>query len=123
MIRFLVCVLSLFGVISCASLPNGGRLYDRGAASWYGDRHHGNKTASGERFDMGKMTAAHRKLPFGTVVCVRSPKTSKEVVVRINDRGPFAKGRILDLSKAAAKQIDVLSDGEAEVEIYISSCP
>ena len=115
-------MLTILFFTSCATVPRTGDHYDRGIASWYGERHHGNLTASGERFNMNQMTAAHRKLPFGTIICVRNLKTNREVTVKINDRGPFAKKRILDLSKAAADRIGMISDGEAEVEIYISAC-
>ena len=70
-------------------------------ASYYGKKHHGRKTASGEIFDMNKLTAAHKKLKFGTLVKVTSIVTNKSVIVRINDRGPFIKGRDIDLSKSA----------------------
>ena len=74
-------------------------------ASYYGKKHHGRKTASGEIFDMNKLTAAHKKLKFGTLVKVTSIVTNKSVIVRINDRGPFIKGRDIDLSKSAFFQI------------------
>lgn len=87
----------------------------RGKASWYGRRFHGRPTASGERFDMNGLTAAHRTLPFGTRVRVRNTRNGREVVVRINDRGPHVKGRILDLSQAAAAALGLLHAGEAPV--------
>ncbi len=79
----------------------------QGLASWYGPGFHGRKTASGERFNAGAMTAAHRTLPFGTRVRVVNRKTGRSVVVRINDRGPYAHGRIIDLSQASAKALGV----------------
>ena len=88
---------------------------ERGLASWYGPRFHGKRTASGERFNTQAMTAAHKTLPFGTQVRVKSLSTGKEVVVRINDRGPFIKGRIIDLSNAAAKALGFR--GVQQVEI------
>src|SRR5688500_15917188 len=75
---------------------------ERGDASWYGHPFHGRRTASGERFDMYLMTAAHRELPMGTVVEVRNLRNDRRLQVRINDRGPFVRGRIIDLSFAAA---------------------
>ena len=90
----------------------------QGKASWYGEQFHGKRTASGERFDLNEMTAAHRNLPFGTRVCVRSAVTGKSVVVRINDRGPFAPGRVIDLSKAAAQELGMLGLGIKPVEIW-----
>lgn len=83
-----------------------------GRASWYALT---SKTASGERMNPSAMTAAHRSLPFGTKLRVTNQKNGKSVVVRVNDRGPFAKGRVLDLSKAAAQRIDFISSGHAAV--------
>ncbi len=90
-----------------------------GEASWYGERHHGRTTANGERFDMDDFTAAHRTLPFNTVVRVTDPRSRKSVVVRINDRGPYHKGRIIDLSRAAADDLDMIRRGKARVELEI----
>ena len=92
-----------------------GAEYARGKASWYGPGFHGKRTASGERFDMNDLTAAHRTLPFGTLVRVRNVQNGLEVVVRINDRGPWFRNRIIDLSKAAAAALDLLPVGEALV--------
>lgn len=89
----------------------------RGMASWYGPRFHGRRTASGERYDMHALTAAHKTLPFGTKVRVRSVHTGKEVVVRINDRGPYQHQRIIDLSQAAMVALGVLGRGVTEVEL------
>jgi len=88
---------------------------ESGRVSWYGRRFHGRRTASGERFDMNAFTAAHPSLPFGTVVRVRNAETGKEVEVRINDRGPHVRGRIIDVSRAAAQALGLLDDGHAEV--------
>ncbi len=87
----------------------------RGQASWYGLKFHGRRTSSGERFDMNALTAAHATLPFGTRVRVRNVANGREVVVRINDRGPGVGGRIIDLSKAAAAALGFLRAGEAPV--------
>ena len=84
---------------------------DRGIASWYGPGFQGRRTASGERFDMHALTAAHPSLPFGTVVRVESVATGRSVVVRINDRGPHIKQRIIDLSRAAADSLGLLEAG------------
>jgi rare lipoprotein A len=84
---------------------------DRGIASWYGPRFHGRRTASGERFDMDAFTAAHRSLPFGTRVRVESPADGRSVEVRINDRGPHIKRRVIDLSRAAARALGLLDPG------------
>lgn len=92
-----------------------------GHASWYGGKFQGRKTASGEVFDTNKLTAAHKRLPFGTRIRVTNTANDKSVVVRINDRGPFVKGRIIDLSRAAAARIGMLGSGVAEVEIEVVS--
>lgn len=78
-------------------------------ATWYGNEHRGNRTASGDKFNPDGMTAAHRSLPFGTCLVVGNPKTGKTVVVRVNDRGPFTKGLSLDLSAGAARAIGMRS--------------
>lgn len=94
-------------------------VFQRGGASWYGIQFHQKKTANGERFDMGAMTAAHKTLPFNTRVCVRSLVNGKEVMVRINDRGPYASGRIIDLSRAAAEELDMIGLGIKQVALSI----
>ena len=104
-------------LVACATSPLQPEM--RGRASWYGPRHHGKKTASGEIFDMNQLTAAHRTLPFGTWVRVKSLMDAKEVRVRINDRGPYSGGRIIDLSREAAKRLDMLTRGEIEVELSV----
>src|SRR5205085_7992116 len=94
---------------------------EKGVASWYGHPYHGRKTASGQVYDMEQMTAAHRLLPFGAVVRVTNLSNHKTVDVRINDRGPFVKGRIIDLSHAAAEKLNI--DGIAEVSLQTVSMP
>ena len=89
---------------------------ESGIASWYGPRFHGRLTANGERFNTNELTAAHKTLPFGTRVRVKSLVNGKEIVVRINDRGPFIKGRIIDLSKAAAQAIGLIGIKQVEIE-------
>ena len=88
-------------------------------ASWYGPGFHGNKTANGERYDMHQLTAAHRTLPLGSIAVVRSMSSGRHVTVRINDRGPFAKGRILDLSLAGAKVLGMTGNGTDQVELKV----
>ena len=88
-------------------------------ASYYASSLAGNKTASGEKYDPELLTAAHKTLPFNTVVLVKSIRTGRSVVVRINDRGPYSKRRIIDLSEAAAKKIGIDRQGVAEVKIYL----
>ncbi|MCJ7755006.1 MAG: septal ring lytic transglycosylase RlpA family protein [Thermoanaerobaculales bacterium] len=92
---------------------------EKGIASWYGEPYHRRRTASGEVYDMHAMTAAHKTLPFGTVVKVDRRDTGADVKVRINDRGPFIEGRIIDLSYAAAKIIGLDIDGVAPVKIKV----
>ena len=88
-----------------------------GVASWYGPGFHGRKTASGERFDHNDLTAAHRKLPLGSEVRVTNLENGRSITVEINDRGPYAKGRVLDLSKAAARKLGMMENGVAKVRI------
>lgn len=95
-----------------------GQLLGRGLASWYGPELHGRRTASGERFDKGGLTAAHRTLPFGARVCVRSMVNGKVVMVRVNDRGPFVRDREIDLSQAAAQELGMVGLGIKPVEIW-----
>ncbi len=94
-----------------------GKVLATGMASFYGKRFAGRKTASGEIFNPAKMTAAHRTLRFGTKVRVTNLRNGRQVVVRINDRGPFAKGRVIDLSRAAARQIRMVSSGVTRVRL------
>jgi rare lipoprotein A len=96
---------------------NGKLITETGKASFYGNEFDGRKTANGETFHQSQLTAAHKHLPFGTMVKVTNLANNKTVVVRINDRGPYAAGRIIDLSKAAAKQIDMIAAGIARVKI------
>ena len=90
-----------------------------GTASWYGPGFHGRKTASGERFDQNKLTAAHRSLPLDTKVKVTNLENGRSVEVEINDRGPYAGKRVIDLSKAAASRLDMTDDGTARVRIEV----
>jgi rare lipoprotein A len=90
-----------------------------GIASWYGHPYHGRRASNGETYNMNSLTAAHRTLPFDTLVNVHNLENGKEVEVRINDRGPFVQGRIIDLSHAAAKQIDMIGPGTAKVRLEL----
>jgi rare lipoprotein A len=90
-----------------------------GESSYYADKFHGRKTANGEIFDMYKKTAAHKTLPFNTMLEVTNLENNKSVIVRVNDRGPFVGDRILDLSYGAAREIDMISSGVVEVKIKI----
>ena len=96
---------------------------ERGEASWYGDPYHGRRAASGEIYDMEQFVAAHKSLPFQTWVEVTNLENGKHVDVRIIDRGPFVDGRIIDLSRAAAREIDLLRMGVAKVELRVIEAP
>ncbi|KAA2235618.1 septal ring lytic transglycosylase RlpA family protein [Salinarimonas soli] len=109
--KWLAAVVVLSAVPTCLTAANASETAraassrQHGLASWYGPGFHGRKTASGERFNAGSLTAAHRTLPFGTRVRVVNRKNGRSIVVRINDRGPYAHGRIIDLSQASARAI------------------
>jgi rare lipoprotein A len=107
-------------LLLCAALALGA---EEGLASWYAGKFQGRKTASGEIFDTNQMTAAHKTLPFGTTVRVRNEENGRDVVVRINDRGPFVEGRIIDLSRAAAEAIAMTGSGVARVSVEIVDRP
>jgi rare lipoprotein A len=113
-VRFPVSLflLAIFVMSAFGASPQPART---GLASWYGKRYQGRVTASGERFDMKQLTAAHRSLPFGSKVLVTCPSTGRSVVVRVNDRGPSPRGRIIDLSRAAARELGILGRGLAQV--------
>lgn len=124
------CTLVLASVVAfvCANVAQasstpkqlrlGGSVFQSGKASWYGPGFHGRRTASGEIFNTNSLTAAHKTLPFGSRVKVTSARTGRSVVVRINDRGPFVRGRIIDLSKASARLLGMagLSDVTLKIE-------
>ncbi len=93
------------------------KYVEQGEASWYGPGFQGKKTATGETYDPKELTAAHRKLPLGSQATVTNLENGKQVEVEINDRGPYAQGRKIDLSKAAAERLDMLDDGTARVRI------
>ena len=94
-----------------------------GLASWYGKECDGNRTASGEIFDMTRFTAAHRELPIGTKIKVTNLNNSRSAVVRVNDRGPSIAGRVVDLSAAAAKRLGFLRQGLTPVQVEVVACP
>ncbi len=113
-------VLFLGLVIACSSKSQlrPRPAYDReGYASYYSGKLHGRKTANGERYDQHSLTAAHRSLPFGTIVVVQNLKNGRSVQLRINDRGPFVRGRIIDISYAAAKKLGMIRDGIVRVRV------
>jgi rare lipoprotein A len=124
----LLTLLLAFSILGCGSAhtqpvqsASHGKKVQHGKASWYGKPFHGRLTASGERYDMHAPTAAHKSLPFGTRVRVTNLDNGKHTVVRINDRGPFVKGRIIDLSYGAAKQIQMLQSGVVRVKLEVLS--
>ena len=123
--RILLAVVGLCSLLlmPLSDVADGGSSKTRqvGWASWYGTPHQGRKTASGERFSRGQLTAAHRSLPLGTKVKVTNLRTKQHVVVKINDRGPYGGGkrRIIDLSEAAAKRVGLLEHGTERVEVVV----
>jgi rare lipoprotein A len=122
-VRIAVAAVSLAAASGCASTrpTHGHPGSEAGMASYYGDAHQGRRTANGERFDMHALTAAHRTLPFGTRVKVTNLDNGRSVVVRINDRGPYVKGRVIDLSKAAARELRFLDRGTTRVRLEVVS--
>ncbi len=98
-----------------------GDLLQEGAASWYGEPFHGRRTSNGEIYDMWTLTAAHKTLPFGTVVKVVNKENNRSVLVRVNDRGPFVRGRIIDLSRKAARELGIEAQGVGQVALYLAS--
>jgi rare lipoprotein A len=118
LILFAVLTSSVF--FSCSRVRHPApETIQTGTASWYGPNFHGKTTSNKEVYDMHDLTAAHKSLPFGTYVVVTNLNNGKSVTVRINDRGPFVKGRIIDLSFAAAKAIDMIGTGTAPVKLEI----
>jgi rare lipoprotein A (peptidoglycan hydrolase) len=107
--------------LSCANCADGesGTQQFSGNASWYGVPFHGKKTASGEIFDMNKLSGAHKTLPMMTKVMVENPKTGKSTVIKVNDRGPFVKTRVMDLSRGGAKELGYLDHGTAYLDFTV----
>ena len=125
-IRFNFLILLLFLMISLSSCvelfapieeESGGAYTEEGIASYYADKYEGRPTASGETFRQDLLTAAHKTLPFGTMVTVTNLKNGKKIRVRINDRGPFVAGRIIDLTSRGARELDFIRDGIVNVKI------
>ena len=104
-------------------IPDAEGFRQRGTASWYGKKFHGRKTSNGEKYDMYGVSAAHKTLPFGTVVGVHNLRNGRQLDIRINDRGPFVRGRIIDLSYGAANKLGVVGPGTAPVEIVALAAP
>ena len=124
-VTYLVGLTALVALTGCARpratvVPPPPATYEeRGTASWYGQAHQGRRTASGERYDVQQMTAAHRSLPFNTWILVENLDNGKTVEVRINDRGPFRDARILDLSHAAARVLGALGPGLIPIRLRV----
>lgn len=108
-----------FCLLFCIFSSNLFSQVQEGKASYYADKFEGHPTASGEKYKHSKLTGAHKTLPFGTVVKVTNIKNNTSVEVRINDRGPFVEGRVIDLSKSAAEKLDFINDGLADVKIEV----
>lgn len=122
LLRTIVLLWAAAVLAGCASLggPDGTHgVYQRGEASWYGKRFDGRRTASGERFRASRLTAAHPSLAFGTRVRVTNEANGRSVAVRINDRGPHARGRVIDLSRAAAARLHMIRSGVAPVSLRL----
>lgn len=113
------CALLFFTNGTVAHERIAGQQVASGTASWYGAKFHGRRTANGERFNKNDMTAAHRSLPFGTKVRVTNRRNGRSVVVRINDRGPFTRGRVIDLSRGAAQALGMVGAGTAPVSVEV----
>jgi len=119
-----LCALIFLSILECSSVPaksdsNWVGYTESGKASYYARKFQSKKTASGELYDRAKKTAAHKKLPFGTMIKVTNKKNSKSVIVKVNDRGPFVKGRIVDLSSSAFSRIASLDTGVIQVKIEV----
>ncbi len=110
-------------VVSTPPVPPAAGTEEVGLASWYGAPHHGRRTASGEVYDMHQLTAAHRTMPFGARLLVTNRDTSQSAEVRVNDRGPFVEGRILDVSYAAARQLGAVGPGVIPVRVRVIALP
>ena len=121
LVSSLATAVIVAGSLGCATVSPlaAGREQEVGLASYYGRAHDGRRTASGEVFDMHRLTAAHRTLPFGTRVRVTNLANGRETVVRINDRGPFRRGRIIDLSYAAARRLGFVGRGVTRVRVRV----
>ncbi len=114
--------LLIIGLVVLFTLPVGAQT-TQGKASYYANEFAGQTTASGETFSPDDLTCAHRDYPFGTYLLVKNLDNGREVVVRVNDRGPFIKGRIVDVSRAAAKELDMIRRGTCNVEVSVVSSP
>ena len=116
----LIALAMMWSAYGTDSIPQNKaeKPFQTGKATYYGNRWHGRRTASGERYHKDSLTCAHRTAKFGTKLRVVNKKNGKEVVVRVNDRGPFGKGMVIDLSTAAARKLGMLADGVVMVDMY-----
>ena len=113
--KYIIMILLILPLNSCAN----NSTIQIGKGSWYGKKFQGKRTANGERFNMYAYTAAHRSLPFNTMVRVTNLKNNRSIIVRINDRGPYSRGRIIDLSYLGAKKLGYMKDGVGKLKIEI----
>ena len=116
MIKKIIAIFVALSVVFCSAFAQQ-QQPQTGKASYYANKSHGRRTSSGSIYHRDSMTCAHRTLTFGTLLKVRNVKNGKEVIVKVNDRGPFVNGRIVDLSYAAAKELDMIKSGVAQVEV------
>ncbi len=119
-LNYLLGIFSMTLLLCCGTGPQARTepdCFQTGKASYYAQKFHGRKTASGERYDKNALTAAHPSLPFGTLVMVENLQNNRKVTVRINDRGPFVKGRVIDLSYTAAKKLKMVRQGVVRVRL------
>ena len=128
LLKFLIIILGIALISSCSSSKEfskydnvEGKFIESGEASWYGPKFHGRLTANGETYNQFELTAAHRTLPFNSIVKVLNKRNNRTVIVRINDRGPYAKNRIIDLSRKAAEEINMIETGHEIVDIFLLS--
>jgi rare lipoprotein A len=122
----MISLVLAFVLVGCAAQPRLPTLpgdVQRGKATWYGGRLHGGPTASGERFDENAMTCAHRTLPMNTIVEVENLDNGRRVTLRVNDRGPYGPGRIIDVSHEAARRLDMVEAGVVPVTVRVVSTP
>lgn len=116
-VSWTLAVVALAGCATDGGATSAGATSERGQASYYHDRYQGQRTASGEPYNAQALTAAHRRLPFDTRVRVTNLENGRQVTVRINDRGPFTEGRVIDLSRRAAKRLGMIKAGTAPVRV------
>ncbi|MEX1212154.1 MAG: septal ring lytic transglycosylase RlpA family protein [Balneolaceae bacterium] len=122
-VRVFLFFLLTIPLLSCNVLDGGSEFVESGIASWYGADYHGTRTANGEIYDMNTLTAAHKTLPFGSYVRVVNKDNGRHVTVRINNRGPYVEGRVIDLSRRSAQEFGIIRTGLAPVDLYLVKDP